>query len=244
MGVSVTWRPDTAMVLAAGLGTRMRPLTETVPKPLVRLAGRTLLDRVLDKVHEAGIPNAVVNVHYLAAQIIAHLEARESPRISISDERDALLDTGGGVKRAAALLGDGPVLICNSDTVWTETQGNIARLCAAWREAEMDCLLLLARAKGSLGYDGPGDFDRAGDGRLTRRPKGREAAHVFAGVSIMRARHAAAIAEDAFSLNRVWDDARARGRLFGYVLEGEWMHVGTPEALREAEARLAALGHG
>ncbi len=228
------------MVLAAGLGTRMRPLTDAVPKPLVRLAGRPLIDHVLDRLAAAGVQQAVVNVHYLADQIEAHAGARrQPPAIRISDERGVLLDTGGGVKRALPLLGDAPFLVHNSDSVWIEAGvSNIARLIAAWDAARMDCLMLLADRATSLGYDGPGDFHRAADGRLRRREGAATAPYVFAGVSIMTPGLLADTPAGAFSLNRVWDPALAGGRVRGIVLDGTWMHVGDPTALADAERRI------
>lgn len=244
MTANPEWVPETAMVLAAGLGTRMRPLTDTFPKPLVPLAGRTLLDHVLDRIATAGIPKAVVNVHYLADKIEAHLAARTKPQITISDERDALLETGGGVVRALPLLGPGPFLIHNSDTVWIEKGvQNLRRLAAAWDAGRMDSLLLLARRDASLGYDGQGDFELHVDGHLTRRKEGTESAYVFAGVSIATRAMFDGAPQGRFSLNRLWDNAIARGRLKGLVLDGIWMHVGTPEALAEAE-ELIRREHG
>ena len=226
----------TAMVLAAGLGTRMRPLTDAMPKPLVPLKGKPLLDHVLDRLTKAGIARAVVNVHYMADQIEAHLGGRSSPAITISDERDALLDTGGGVVRALPLLGDAPFLIHNSDTVWEEGVGsNIARLISAFDPKRMDSLLLLALGAESIGYDGHGDFAMAPDGTLARRGERRESPFVFAGVSIAHPRLFDDAPAGAFSLNRLWDRAMARGRLFGLRLEGTWMHIGTPEAVADAE---------
>lgn len=233
---NVAWIPEAAMVLAAGLGTRMRPLTDTMPKPLVPLKGRALLDHVLDRIADAGIPRAVVNVHYLADQIEAHVQGRTRPAITISDERDALLETGGGVVRALPLLGSSPFLVHNSDSVWIEKgAANLRRLCAAWNPERMDSLLLLARRDRSLGYDGKGDFELHVDGRLSRRPAGGESAYVFSGVSIAHPAMFEDAPEGGFSLNRLWDKAMSRGRLMGIVLDGIWMHVGTPEALIEAE---------
>ncbi|MDX2289263.1 MAG: nucleotidyltransferase family protein [Hyphomicrobiaceae bacterium] len=231
---------DTAMVLAAGLGTRMRPLTERMPKPMVPLAGRPLIDHALDRLAAAGVRNAVVNVHYKADQIEQHLKGRERPAITISDERDALLDTGGGLSRALPLLGDRPFIIHNSDTAWIEGVGaNLDRLIAAWDADQMDSLLLLALASRSLGYAGSGDFTMDAEGRLKRRQAPFVAPFVFTGVSIAHPR----IFDDApsgpYSLNRLWNRAIERGRLFGIRLEGWWMHVGTPEALTEAEEWLA-----
>ena len=237
-------RPEVAMVLAAGLGTRMRPLTDMVPKPLIVLGGRPLLDHVLDRIGEAGIPRAVVNVHYRADQIEAHLARRRRPAITISDERDRLLETGGGLVLARPLLEPGPVLVHNSDTVWIEAgQSALGSLLGAWDGARMDCLLLLARRATSLGYDGRGDFDLDAAGRIARRQKERETPYVFAGVSILSLALLDGAPSGPFSLNRPWDGAIARGRAFGVVLEGTWMHVGDPAALALAEARIGGR-HG
>jgi MurNAc alpha-1-phosphate uridylyltransferase len=236
--------PDCAMVLAAGLGTRMRPLTDTVPKPLVRLDGRALLDHVLDRIAAAGISRAVVNVHYLAGQIEQHVQGRQVPAITISDERDALLDTGGGVVRALPLLGRRPFLVHNSDSVWIEPgPSNIRRLAEAWDGASMDGLLLLASRRTSLGYEGKGDFELDVDGRIRRRNRDRESDYVFTGVSMADPRLLDGAPQGAFSLNRPWDEAIARGRLYGILLDGIWMHVGTPEALEDA-GRLIARERG
>lgn len=236
MSRSSPWRPEAAFVLAAGLGVRMRPLTDQVPKPLVRLKGRPLIDHVLDRIAEAGIGRAVVNVHHHADKLEAHLRQRKSPQIVISDERGLLLDTGGGVARALPLLGSGPFLIHNSDSVWIEGVGsNLERLFAAWDGAAMDALMLLASGTTSLGYEGSGDFAMGTDGRLVRRGERQMAPFVFTGVSIAHPRMLAGAPQGAFSLNRPWDEAIAKGRLYGIRLEGLWMHVGTPEALTEAE---------
>jgi MurNAc alpha-1-phosphate uridylyltransferase len=236
LGTAMTWRPHTAFVLAAGLGTRMRPLTDTVPKPMVPLKGRPLIDRVLDRLAAAGIARAVVNLHYLADVLAAHLATRARPAIVLSDERDALLDTGGGVVRAMPLIGGEPFLIHNSDSVWNEgSVSNLARLFAAWDEARMDSLMLLADRATSLGYEGEGDFLLAADGRLARRPRGATAPYVFTGVSIAHPRLMAGAPAGPFSLNRQWDAAIRTGRLHGLLLDGRWMHVGTPAALQEAE---------
>lgn len=239
----MAFTPTTAFVLAAGLGTRMRPLTDTLPKPLVTLRGRALLDHVLDRLDDAGVKNAVVNVHYKANLIEQHLAARTSPRITISDERGQLLDTGGGVAHALALLGSNPFVIHNSDSVWIESgMPNLTRLFAAWDGEEMDCLALLADRTASLGYDGRGDFDLADGGRLERRAKDRDAGYVFAGVSIAHPRLFAGAPRGPFSLNAVWDQAIQAGRMYGVPLEGTWMHVGTPGSLADAEALMAREG--
>lgn len=237
---------DIAMVLAAGLGTRMRPLTLERPKPLVVLNQKTLLDHVLDRIAEAGISSAVVNVHYHAAMIEAALAARSSPVIQISDERDALLDTGGGVMRALPRFGGKSFLIHNSDSVWLEDRtSNLAKLIKAWEPQRMDCLMLLAAARDSIGFTGRGDFKmlpngllrsfRKGAKRLQRRAEQGSAPFVYAGVSIAHPRMFEGAPDGPFSLNLLWDRAIARERLFGIALDGLWMHVGTPEALAEAE---------
>lgn len=236
----MTHKVTTAMVLAAGLGTRMRPLTDALPKPLVRLKGKPLIDHVLDRLSAGGITRAVVNVHHMADQIEAHLAGRTQPAITISDERDALLDTGGGVVRALPLLGGKPFLIHNSDSVWIEGVGsNIARLAAAFDPERMDSLMLLALGATSLGYDGHGDFVMAPDGQLARRGEGKEAPFVFAGASIAHPRMFESAPEGRFSLNKLWDRAIANGRLYGLRLDGTWMHVGTPQAVDEAEQWIA-----
>jgi N-acetyl-alpha-D-muramate 1-phosphate uridylyltransferase len=236
MSKSASWRPETGMVLAAGLGKRMRPLTDEIPKPMVRLKGRPLIDHVLDRLADAGVPRAVVNVHYRADVLEAHLRARSNPQIVISDERGLLLDTGGGVVHARDKLGAEPFLIHNSDSVWVEGVGaNLERLFAAWDPETMDSLMLLASATGSLGYEGTGDFVMDKDGRLSRRGERQMAPFVFTGVSIAHPRMFENAPEGAFSLNKVWDNAIEEGRLYGVRLDGLWMHVGTPEALTEAE---------
>ena len=232
----MTWAPETAFVLAAGLGTRMRPLTDAMPKPLVRFLGKPLIDHVLDRLAEAGIARAVVNVHHHADKLEAHLSARARPRITISDERDALLETGGGAIRALPKIGPLPFLIHNSDSVWTDEGNlNLKRLIAAWDETRMDSVMLLAERGSSLGYDGRGDFELDSRGTLSRRNKDHDAAFVFAGVSIVHPRLFRDAPHGPFSLNRLWDRAILEGRLSGIVLEGTWMHIGTPEALEEAE---------
>lgn len=238
----MTLELDTAFVPAAGLGTRMRHLTADRPKPLVDVGGRTLLDRVLDRISKAGITTAVVNVHYKADMIEAALAKRQTPHILVSDERAYLLDTGGGVSKALPLLGDRPFLIHNSDSIWLEASKTSAlgQLMGGWDDARMDCLMLLAERATALGFDGPGDFDMAADGRLARRGSRPSTPYVFAGVSIAHPRLFRDAPEGAYSLNVVWDRAIAEGRLFGAVLDGRWMHVGSPEAVAEANALLAA----
>jgi len=233
-------RINTAMVLAAGLGTRMQPLTLDCPKPLVILQGKTLLDRVLDRLVGAGITDAVVNVHYHADSIEAALAKRTKPSLHISDERDVLLDTGGGVTRALPLLGDKPFLIHNSDSVWIEgVEPNLARMMNAWDPQRMDCLMLLAAMQSSLGVAGHGDFIMLPNGLLKRRAERDVAPFVFTGVSIAHPRMFENAPQGAFSLNMLWDCTIAQGRLFGIRLDGLWMHVGTPDALAEAERAMA-----
>lgn len=227
----------TAMVLSAGLGTRMRPLTDTRPKPLVAVEGRALIDHVLDRVAEAGIPRAVVNLHHHADLLEAHLKARAgAPEVLLSDERGALLETGGGVRKALPLIGPGPFLAINSDTIWIEgMRPNLARLAERFDPATMDALLLLAPAALSIGYDGMGDFQMDTLGRLTRRAERQVAPFVYAGAAILKPELFAGTPEGAFSLNRIFDKAAADERLFGLRLDGVWMHVGTPDAIALAE---------
>lgn len=232
----MTAKLKTAMVLAAGLGTRMRPLTDSQSKPMVRLKGRPLIDHVLDQVAAAGIGTAVVNVHHFPDQLAAHLAPRRKPAIRISDERGELLDTGGGVVRALPLIGNGPFLIHNSDSVWVEGVGsNLARLIDRFDPRRMDCLMLLASAATSIGYDGLGDFTMDANGKIERRGERRTAPFVFAGVSIASPALFEGAPKGRFSLNTVWDQASERGRLFGIRLDGVWMHIGTPDALEAAE---------
>lgn len=232
----MTLNVSTAMILAAGLGNRMRPLTESIPKPMVKLAGRPLIDHVLDRLSEAGIERVIVNVHHCADVLEAHLAKRSSPQIIISDERDCLLDTGGAVVKALPLIGDAPFLLHNSDSVWIEGVGrNLDRLIKAWDPERMDSLLLVALASKSLGYNGMGDFSLSPIGLLERREERRIAPFVFTGVSIAHPRLFTDAPKGPFSINRLWDAAIERGRLYGIRLDGLWMHVGTPEALAEAE---------
>lgn len=231
--------PRSAMVLAAGLGTRMRPLTDTLPKPLVKVGGKTLIDHVLDKLAAAGVKTAVVNVHYLADQIEKHLAKRKKPRIVISDERGLLLDTGGGVVKALPLLGDAPFFHVNSDTLWIDGETpNLARLAQTFDAKIMDALLLLAPAKGSIGYAGSGDFSLHADGRLVRRVAGTQAPLVYAGVAILSPTLFDGAPEVAFSLTTLFEGAAAKGRLRGLRLDGHWMHVGSPDAIAAAEAAI------
>ena len=231
--------PRCAMVLAAGLGTRMRPLTDTMPKPLVKVAGRPLIDHVLDRLVDAGVEIAVVNVHHFADQLIEHLGRRLRPRIAMSDERGLLLGTGGGVRKALPELGDGPFFHINSDTIWVDgVKPNLARLAEAFDPAAMDALLLLSPTTDSIGYTGRGDFAMAPDGRLTRRRDRNTVEFVYAGAAILRPALFIDAPEGEFPLTDIFDRGAKKGRLFGLPLDGLWMHVGTPAAVKEAEAAM------
>ena len=232
------------MVLAAGLGTRMRPLTDDRPKALVEVAERPLIDHVLDRLGDAGVERAVVNVHWFADRLEGHLRARgRGPEIVISDERAELLETGGGLKKARALLGDAPVFVANIDSVWSDRSrtpgGALAELARLWDPARMDAALLLARREGAIGFEGDGDFFLADDDRLTFRGDAPEAPFAYMGVHICRPDYADSGPEGPFSLSGLWRASAAAGRLFGCVLDGDWMHVGDPQARDGAEARLA-----
>jgi N-acetyl-alpha-D-muramate 1-phosphate uridylyltransferase len=231
--------PDTVMVFAAGLGKRMRPVTETLPKPLVKIAGRTMLDHMLDRFAEIGVKRAIVNVHYLADQLERHLASRKTPEIVISDERDKLLDQGGGIKKVLPLIGDKAFFICNTDAIWIEgAQSNLARLRERWDPDRMDVLLLVATSAGSIGVDWPGDFFMDAEGRLTRRGERAVAPFVYAGIGIMKPQPFAAVEEDVFRLAPFFFSAAENGRLFGERLDGQWLHVGTPAAIEEAEGAI------
>ena len=229
------------MILAAGLGTRMRPLTDTLPKPLVKVAGRPLIDHVLDRLAEAGVECVVVNVHHLADQMQRHLAQRKQPQIVISDERGLLLGTGGGVKKALPELGDAPFFHINSDTIWIDgVKPNLARLADAFDPAAMDALLLLAPTNGSIGYSGRGDFAMAADGQLRKRAEQEVAPFVYAGAAILSPALFKSTPEGELSLTTLFDRAAQARRLHGLRMEGLWMHVGTPEAIASAEAAIKA----
>lgn len=236
--------PKIAMVLAAGLGKRMRPLTETTPKPLIRVAGATLLDWGLESLAAAGVEKAVVNAHYLPDQIIAHATTRRRPRIVISDERDRLLDSGGGIVKALPELGSHPFYILNSDTFWIDrAKSNLERLALAWDGARMDILLMLADLESATGHSGGTDFLVAPDGSL-RRAAGAPEGLIYAGAGIVHPRIFAAADAEPHSLNLYFDRAIAANRLFGLRMEGSWITVGTPEAIPLAEAAVSrALAH-
>jgi MurNAc alpha-1-phosphate uridylyltransferase len=229
-------KPAKAMVLAAGLGVRMRPLTDRMPKPLVQVAGRALLDHVLDKLAEAGVREAVVNVHYLPDQIIDHVAGRTAPRVTISDERDLVRGTGGGVVKALPLLGDAPFFHVNADTMWIDgVRPNLARLAEAFDPARMDILLLMAPTTSSIGYHGSGDYAMAADGTLRKRSEHQVVPFVYAGVAIISPTVFADAPQGAFSLTKLFDRANEQGRLYGLRMDGVWMHVGTPDAIAAAE---------
>jgi N-acetyl-alpha-D-muramate 1-phosphate uridylyltransferase len=231
--------PHAAMVLAAGLGERMRPLTNGVPKPLVKVAGKALIDYVLDRLAEAGVDAAIVNVHYLADAVERHVRGRRHPHIIISDERSLLLGTGGGVVKALPELGAAPFYHVNSDSIWLDgAESNLRRLAAAFDPVRMDALLMLAPSKGSIGYAGRGDFAIESDGRLRRRGDSEIVACVYAGAAILSPTLFSSPPQGAFSLNLMFDRAENAKRLYGLRLQGAWMHVGTPEAIAMAEAAI------
>src|SRR5882762_4473162 len=234
-------KPAKAMVLAAGLGVRMRPLTDRMPKPLVPVAGRPLLDHVLDKLAEAGVREAVVNVHYLPDQIIDHVASRAQPHVTISDERDAVLGTGGGVVKALPLLGNAPFFHVNADTLWIDgVRPNLGRLAEAFDPARMDILLLMAPTTSSIGYSGRGDYAMQPDGALRKRKEHQVVPFVYAGVAIMSPSVFANAPSGEFSLTKLFDSANEQERLFGLRLDGVWMHVGTPDAVHAAEEAFLA----
>jgi MurNAc alpha-1-phosphate uridylyltransferase len=231
--------PNRAIVLAAGLGTRMRPYNGHIPKPLVEIGGKSLIDYSLDRLADAGVESVVVNVHHLADILERHLAPRQRPHIVISDERGELLGTGGGIAKALPKLGDAPFFLANSDTVWLDgVKPNFKRMADAFDPKTMDVLLLLAPTTNSIGYTGRGDFAMLPDGRLRRRRESEVVPFVYAGAAILSPALFDDVPKGAFSLTVLFD--RAAERLYGLRLEGVWMHVGTPEAVAAAEAALAA----
>lgn len=234
--------PKTALVLAAGLGTRMRPLTDDRPKALVELGGRALIDHLLDRLAEAGVARAVVNVHWFADRLEGHLADRQRPAITISDERAELLETGGGLRKAAPLLGTEPVFVANIDSVWIDRGDALGDLARLWDPERMDAALLLARREGSIGFEGNGDFFLGDDHRLTFRGTAASAPFAYMGVHITRPDYADQGPEGPFSLSPLWRASAAAGRLYGCVMDGDWMHVGDPMARDQAEARLRGEG--
>lgn len=231
--------PSTAMVFAAGLGTRMRPLTNDRPKALVEVAGKAMIDHVLDKLAQVGVQKAVVNVHHFADRLREHLATRTSPQIIVSDETDTLLETGGALVRALPLFGPGPILAMNADPLWRDDGGaGLRSLSDNFDPEMMDALLLLARHSDAVGFDKAGDFTMNPDGRIARRGAALEAPYIYAGAQILNLDIMAGRKEARFSFNQVWDDSLAKGRLFGIVLNNQWLHVGDPVARNEAEAIL------
>jgi len=236
-------RPDTAIMLAAGLGKRMRPITETKPKPLVKVSGKPLIDWGLDALAVAGVENTIVNVHYLADQLIDYLGSRSEPKITISDERDLLLDSAGGIVNVLPQLGGKPFYVLNADTFWVgdEVQPNISALAHVWDDARMDILLMTAKLDQATGFEGKGDFVADDEGRLRRLRDVAGDPLIYAGVAIIHPRIFAKAEPGVSSLNRYFDEAIAAGRLYGMPMIGHWLTVGTPEAIGEAEAVLSAL---
>jgi N-acetyl-alpha-D-muramate 1-phosphate uridylyltransferase len=264
ISASVHRQAPMTMVLAAGFGKRMLPLTQDRPKPLVRIGGRALLDHALDRIAEAGLPRAIVNIHHLGEQIVQHLDRRVQPLVIISDEREAILETGGGVRKALPLLGNAPFLVFNADSLWIEREScALHQLQETWNPQSMDALLLLAEQRTSLGYDGKGDFlwekpgntkmgteeisteeistekiSTEGTHKLRRRTGEEDAPFIYAGVAMLKPCLFTESPEGAFSLNRIFDSALNLGRLYGVILSGDWLHVGTVDAIAEAEQRL------
>jgi MurNAc alpha-1-phosphate uridylyltransferase len=231
--------PAQAMVLAAGLGLRLRPLTTARPKPLIVVADRALIDRALDRLIDAGVKRAVVNLYYKPGMLRDHLAGRQGIEIVFSDETDQLLETGGGVAKAMPELGPGPFYVVNSDIIWRDAQINsLHELARIWDDGAMDAMLLLHPTVGAIGYSGPGDFLMAADGRLKRRDARVVAPFVFTGVQILHPRLFANSPRGPFSLNVLYDRAANAGRLFGLRHQGDWMDVGTPNGLAAAERAL------
>lgn len=228
------------MVLAAGLGKRMLPITETLPKPLVRIAGKTLLDWGLDSLAAAGVTRAVVNVHYLPEQIVAHVAGRKQPAIIISDESESLLNSAGGIVKALPELGAKPFYILNADTFWIDRdEPNLKRLALAWDASRMDILLMLADLDSATGHSGGTDFLAAPDGTLARAA-GDPTGMIYAGAAVINPRIFDGAEPTPHSLNLYFDRAIGDGRLFGMKMEGQWITVGTPDAIAPAEAVVAA----
>ncbi|MBT4888832.1 MAG: nucleotidyltransferase family protein [Rhodospirillales bacterium] len=236
-----------AMVLAAGLGERMRPLTDNTPKPMLHINGRALIDYAIDRVEDAGIPNVVVNTFYLAEKLEDHLSKRQSPKINFSREPERL-ETGGGVLHARKLLGEGPFLVINGDALWLNgPDDTLKRMQRIWNPDTMDALLLMHSTVEAYGYSGRGDFLVGPRGKLTRRPENEICPYMFAGIQILHPRLFSDFEDGKFSLNKIYDKGIENNRLYGIVHDGEWFHVGTPEALEEIEAfmkeRYAGVQH-
>jgi len=237
---AIPGRPKTAMMLAAGLGKRMDPITRTLPKPLVRVHGKTLLDHGLDALAGAGVERVIVNVHHHADQITAHLDARQTPEICISDEQKELLNSGGGISNVLPQLGAEPFYLLNADSFWVEgSRPNLVRMAEFWQADAMDILLLTADMANAIGFGTKGDFLMDGEGRLERRGEREIAPFAYAGAAILNPAIFDGAPDEPFSLNILFDKALEQGRLFGLRLDGLWLHVGTPEAIREAEEAIA-----
>jgi MurNAc alpha-1-phosphate uridylyltransferase len=233
--------PTRAMVLAAGLGTRMRPLTLKTPKPLLTVAGKTLLDHMLDRLVAAGVTFAVVNIHHLGDQIAEHLKRRTDLEVVIADERAQLLDTGGGTSAVLHHFGDEPFFSVNTDALFIDSRGNaLQRLARSWDDSRMDALMLLALTVRAHGYGGQGDFEMDAAGRLSRRARATVAPFVWTTVQICSPRLFADPPPPPFSTNVLWDRAIAARRLFGQRLDGDWLEINTPAGRDEAEAFLRA----
>jgi len=229
---------DTAMILAAGMGKRMRPLTASQPKPLVRVAGKPLIDHALDRLEDAGVAKAVVNVHYLADALEAHIVGRVAPAVTISDEREELLETGGGMLKALPRLPD-PFFSLNSDNIWLDGPSSAFHdLSNRWNPDEMDALLLVVPHARAVNFNGAGDFQMDPLGRLRRRISGRIAPFIYTGIQLVSHRLMREAPEGAFSTNLLWNRAIEEGRLFGASFTGQWFEVGTPEAIAPTEAAL------
>ena len=228
-------RPDKAMVLAAGMGTRMRELTKDTPKPLIKVCGKPLIDYALDGLAKAGVETAIVNVHYFADQLETYLTGRRTPKILFSDERSQLLETGGGLKKAGPMLGNDPVFCTNTDAIIVDNadKSGCDKLVEAWDQTNMDALLLLVPTAVASGYDGFGDFDLLDDAIAWRR--GKHAAYVFTGLQIISPTLFSNTPDGPFSTRLLWEKAMAKGRLKGVVHDGGWLHVGDPEGLAKAE---------
>lgn len=235
--------PDTAFVMAAGLGKRMRPLTATRPKPLVEVAGKALIDHVLDRLRAAGVAKIIVNVHYLPDALEAHLRARAADfDVKISDERKQLMETGGGLVQAEHLIAADPFLVINSDNYWIDGPADTLHLLASlWRDEDMDALLLLVPQANAGNHSGQGDFHMKADGRLVRRTKGKVAPFVYTGIQMVSKRLLRDAPEGPFSTNIFWDRAISEGRCYGAVHQGLWFDVGNPAAIKATEH---ALAHG
>lgn len=237
---SIPKTPKKAMVLAAGLGTRMRPITDTMPKPLVKVCGKTLLDHGLDALKGAGVTQVVINVHHHAEQLEEHLSTRDDLEFILSDEREQLLDSAGGIINALPQLGSEPFFLLNADSFWIEgIKPNLIRMAEQWDAETMDMLLLLANMSDAVGFGSKGDFNMDADGRLERRTESDVAPFAYAGAAIIDPRVFDNVEPGPSSLNKQFDVALEKERLFGLRLEGLWLHVGTPDAIREAEEAIA-----